>query len=250
MRQRILFSLAISLMAPCAFAVDGIVLINQSTVMAGGGFPYVISQPGSYKLSGNLTQTRDGVDAIDINADNVVLDLNGFTITGPGASLSGTPGTCGSARVGAAQCNGIFSIRTNVTVKNGSIIGFASGLELDNVAEAVSDVTAISNGTGIDVDDGTILRCTAFGNLRSGIGLSAGRVSESRASYNTDRGVAAADAIITNNYAAFNGIGILAIHSLVGNNVLDRNGTTGATDLQLSDGAISQGNNLCTGGGC
>jgi len=35
--------------------LEGVVLINQSTVMAAGGFPYVITQPGSYKLSGNLT---------------------------------------------------------------------------------------------------------------------------------------------------------------------------------------------------
>jgi hypothetical protein len=40
-----------------AFAVDGVVLINQSTVMAAGGFPYKITQPGSYKLSGNLAVT-------------------------------------------------------------------------------------------------------------------------------------------------------------------------------------------------
>ena len=49
------FLLIAALAAPCAFAVDGIVLINQSTVMAAGGFPYIISQPGSYKPSGNLT---------------------------------------------------------------------------------------------------------------------------------------------------------------------------------------------------
>ena len=41
--------------ATSAFAVDGQVLINQSTVMAAGGFPYIISNSGSYKLSGNLT---------------------------------------------------------------------------------------------------------------------------------------------------------------------------------------------------
>jgi hypothetical protein len=37
-----------------AFAVDGATLINQASVMAAGGFPYKITQPGSYKLSGNL----------------------------------------------------------------------------------------------------------------------------------------------------------------------------------------------------
>jgi hypothetical protein len=49
-------------LAPCwALAQNGVVLINQSTVAASGanrstgGFPYTITQPGSYQLSGNLT---------------------------------------------------------------------------------------------------------------------------------------------------------------------------------------------------
>jgi hypothetical protein len=81
------------MMAPaCGFAIDGQVLINQSTVMASGGFPYRITQPGSYKLSGNLTlntsQTANysgpGAPAdvaILIDANNISLDLNGFSIT-------------------------------------------------------------------------------------------------------------------------------------------------------------------------
>ena len=38
-----------------AWAVDGVVLINQSSVAAAGGFPFFITQPGSYKLSSNIT---------------------------------------------------------------------------------------------------------------------------------------------------------------------------------------------------
>ena len=49
--------IAMILVPACVYAVDGQVLINQSTVIAAGGFPYVISQPGSYKLSGNLNVT-------------------------------------------------------------------------------------------------------------------------------------------------------------------------------------------------
>lgn len=83
-----LFALAFALAQATALAVDGQVLINQSTVMAAGGFPYIISQPGSYKLSGNLTMNTtqngnyNGLDiAILINANNVTLDLNGFSLT-------------------------------------------------------------------------------------------------------------------------------------------------------------------------
>jgi hypothetical protein len=76
---------------PSAFGAEGIKMINQSTVMTAGGFPYVLSQPGSYKLSGNLTMSTTTTGnyrnsngaydiAIAINADGVVLDLNGFSI--------------------------------------------------------------------------------------------------------------------------------------------------------------------------
>ena len=77
-----------------AWAVDGQIAINQATVMAAGGFPYVISQAGSYKLTGNLVMntTQNGNSnaslccgnsdvAILITHSNVSLDLNGFTIS-------------------------------------------------------------------------------------------------------------------------------------------------------------------------
>lgn len=47
-----------------------------------------INQPGSYVLMGNLKVT-DG-DGIMINADNVTLDLNGFTISSSAIPASGT----------------------------------------------------------------------------------------------------------------------------------------------------------------
>src|SRR5579862_6817102 len=72
--------LAIALGPVCGYAVDGQILINQSTVMSAGGFPYIISQPGSYKLSGNLVATT-GASAIQIGANNVIVDLNGFNVS-------------------------------------------------------------------------------------------------------------------------------------------------------------------------
>jgi hypothetical protein len=81
MKKQILLrmGLAITLAPVCGYAVDGQVLINQSTVNASGGFPYRITQPGSYKLSGNLIPPVDQ-SAIVISANNVTLDLNGFHV--------------------------------------------------------------------------------------------------------------------------------------------------------------------------
>jgi hypothetical protein len=93
-----------------AFAVDGVVLINQASVMAAGGFPYKITQSGSYRLSGNLTVPAN-TDGIDITVDNVTLDLNGFTIKGQITCIgqpvtSCTPGT-GEGVNGAPYRNNI-----------------------------------------------------------------------------------------------------------------------------------------------
>ena len=96
--------------ATSAFAVDGTTLINQSTVMAAGGFPYTITASGSYRLSGDLLVTNS--TGINILAPNVTLDLNGFTISC--SSCSGFPG--------------IVSNSVNMTVMNGMISGFG-GIE-------------------------------------------------------------------------------------------------------------------------
>src|SRR5438128_1949460 len=68
------------------YAVDGVILIDQNRALAGNltpgdgpGFPVTISQPGSYGLSSNLTVPL-GNHGIEITADGVTLDLNGFGI--------------------------------------------------------------------------------------------------------------------------------------------------------------------------
>src|SRR5262249_51967263 len=73
-----------------AQAADGPTLIDQRAAQAGKvtaldtpGFPVTISQSGSYRLTGNLNVPDAATTAIEITADNVTLDLNGFTISGP-----------------------------------------------------------------------------------------------------------------------------------------------------------------------
>jgi hypothetical protein len=109
MKNRILSVLTIVLAPACAFAVDGVVLINQSTVISAGNFPYIISLPGSYKLSGNL-MVPAGVNGIEISSSNVVLDLNGFNIS------------CGGAVVGSrvACISGIAQVH-DLLIRNGTI---------------------------------------------------------------------------------------------------------------------------------
>jgi hypothetical protein len=79
--------------------------------------PYTISQPGAYCLQQHLATppTMTAGNAITINADNVTLDLNGFTVDGS-ASAAGTR-------------SGIYaSDRKNVTVRNGGVRAFYRGV--------------------------------------------------------------------------------------------------------------------------
>jgi hypothetical protein len=100
-------------------------------VEGGSGFPFVISQPGSYRLTGNLTVDQN-TTAIQIGADNVTLDLNGFAIIGPtvcsGAPLICTPSGSGSGVV-ADQANNIND--TFTVAFDGSAAGIAPELDVD-----------------------------------------------------------------------------------------------------------------------
>ena len=118
---------AIALAPLTALAVDGVVLIDQNKALAGGatpgdtpGFPVTISQPGSYRLSGNLTLPT-GMNGIEIQVPNVTIDLNGFSIIGFGTFTS--PAPIGIAFTGALPAKGI-------TIKNGTITGPMFALSL------------------------------------------------------------------------------------------------------------------------
>jgi hypothetical protein len=119
MRKAVLCTFAMAFSSFCAFAVDGVVLINDSSVMAAGGYPYKITKPGSYRLSGNLT-VPSGVNGIQILVSNVTLDLNGFTISGAVTNCAG-PCFVTGVTVGA--------VVSGVVVRNGLITGFPGGLD-------------------------------------------------------------------------------------------------------------------------
>jgi hypothetical protein len=123
-----IFATLLFALAPASLlAVDGQVLISQSTVIAAGGFPYVISQPGSYKLAGNLVVPAN-TDAIHIVVSNVTLDLNGFSIaTSVPTEIIVTNGILATP---ATSIAGGPVFITNVTIRNGSIRGFESPVSL------------------------------------------------------------------------------------------------------------------------
>src|SRR5579871_2894201 len=129
--MRLKFALAMTLAAVPAFAVDGVVLINQSNALAGNvtpgdtpGFPVTISQSGSYKLSSNLVIADPNGTGILITADNVTIDMNGFSMIGP--SVCNGSGTTPTSSCTVSNTSGIginAGEQTGITIMNGSIRG-------------------------------------------------------------------------------------------------------------------------------
>lgn len=86
-----------------------------------------ISQPGSYYLTGSLTVSAG--DAIDINANNVTLDLNGFTLSSTATPPSGTAVSLSHSLTNLTIVNGfVYGAITN----NGAMLygggGFSQGI--------------------------------------------------------------------------------------------------------------------------
>ena len=222
------------------------VVAQFSTSYTSQGFPFIISQPGSYKLTSNL-KVPAGLDGIDINADNVTLDLGGFriigtqTCTGSGITLVCT-GLVGSA-------NGIVSTSSaNITVRNGSVLGFSTGVLLTGDGHLVEDVHARNNGVGIAVFNGVIRRDTANLNLVAGINAVSCTITDNAANNNRNDGIRAAESTVIQNVANGNGADGLVISNggLFGSNAFIGNGTAPI----FNGGSFSQNNNSCGLGPC
>jgi len=117
--------------------------------------PFTINQPGSYYLTGNLTGTASQ-NGITISADNVTLDLMGFSLNGVASSLSGVTST---------------GTRKNISVVNGVIQGWgAAGLKFDSTSGSgciLERLIASNNGAGgifSNIPGAIFRRCSATFN--------------------------------------------------------------------------------------
>lgn len=137
-----------------ALAVDGVILIDQNRVIAAGGFPYRINQPGSYQLAGNLTVPNLITDAIKITAYGVTLNLNGFMIKGPAAcDPGGGGGTCTPSPIGW----GVISTTGGSTIINGTVTGMgAGGISCTN-CRVENMLVTMNAGDGISALSGSIV---------------------------------------------------------------------------------------------
>ena len=128
--------------------------IDLATVAGNSSHQHIISQPGSYYLSGNLEVTT--AFGIGIDAPGVTLDLNGFEISW----VSGTYGVY------------IYSTGEGATVRNGSITGFSYGISANTegcLFEKLSVSACFVYGIYATGPSSRIIDCRAFRNTGRGI---------------------------------------------------------------------------------
>jgi hypothetical protein len=115
-----------------ASAGAGVTEINHVRATAGGvtpadgeGYPVTLAVPGSYRLTGPLSVADPNASAIEITADDVTIDLNGFLVSGP---ISCTGSGAGVSCMGNGAGTGIVaSSHEGVVIQNGAISGFGGG---------------------------------------------------------------------------------------------------------------------------
>lgn len=226
---------------------DGIYQIDQKRIQMSGGFPYRITRPGHYRLTGSLAVTDPAKSGIQIEAEFVTIDLNGYTIQGTQG-----PGLC----IQAELCgSGILDLtgHDGLVVMNGAVRGFwNAGIESPGSKLRIEKVIVAGNGgNGIGVGRGsTVSGCTVTDNGWYGIwaydrSIVTGNVVSENANDGIHLGVMQGDgSLVTDNVVTTNGgYGIVGDSDNWGGyarNVVTRN----KFGLQIK-GGVPMGGNAC-----
>ena len=164
--------------------------------------PYYINTSGKYVLGGNLNLTTSGSGGIYITASNVILDLNGFYISGvPNTPSSGYPvievenvsnvtirnGTLANDGYGIALKGGSNALNYLVenvnftrcyfsgvfffTASPGSVVRRCSFSQIGGTAYTGSSPIAIRTAGGVRVENNAITNVTASSAGNTGVGI-------------------------------------------------------------------------------
>jgi parallel beta-helix repeat protein len=150
---------------------------NQLNILL-SQLPQHVPWPATIKLAGTLIGLRL-TNGITIASDNVTIDLNDHAIVGVVQALDGIR---------------VEGTRTNITVRNGSIINWpGDGVDASlAVNSQLRDLNAArNNGIGLRVGEGSLIAgCTARTNLLDGITAGSGcQVTDCTTSRNGSEGI-------------------------------------------------------------
>ena len=198
----------------------------EATVIT--SLPYTITKRGYYTINSNLKSARNG---IVVNADNVTIDLKGYTISG-----SGTGNYFG------IYMNG----RSNVEIRNGTVRDFVNGIYEDSAdgnSHRVINVRVFAtpdNAIYLKGSNNLIEGCTA--SFSAGWGISAGDGSlliGNIASNNGQSGIGAGSGSTVKNNTAFNnqwyGIRLEGYSLIDGNTAYNNNQAGGYSNIQTCE---------------
>jgi hypothetical protein len=186
--------------------------------------PFTITQPGSYYLTTNVTVSSG--NAISISANNVTLDLNGFTISSTAALASGDEGILLSGSLtNIAIRNGhiISGVTNNNGVYSGTGFGLGVGFSGFPYNVRVSDLSVSGcqyDGIYVGYSSTVVESCVV--NTVGAYGIQAQTVSDSTAN---DCGTTAISAITANNCNAASGSGT-GVNAIT---VINCNGNSGGS---------------------
>lgn len=252
--------------APAVFALDGVTLIDQNAAMNGNvtpgdvpGFPVTISRPGSYRLSSDLTSSQPDVKFIQIAADNVTLDLGGFSIVGPNVCTTG-PTRCTYSGSGT----GIETIRqssapypANVRVMNGTVQGVSGrGILVFGSGSVVERIRAVMNGdSAIFTNSGAVIDCVVEKNGGGSFAIIAS-IARGNTVRDNSYGITVTNGLAQGNLIFKNGVsGLRAYYSTVTGNVVSENAGFGIEAVcpgVVKDNTARQNQNanIATNGAC
>ena len=114
--------------------------------------PATITTQGTWCLQHNLTSSSTGIHAVDIQADNVTIDCNGFKI-------GNVPAGINTSSIGIFADN-----RADITVRRCTILGFHDGINIDSTnvqnGHLIEDNVLLQNRVNgiIAVGNGAIVR--------------------------------------------------------------------------------------------
>jgi len=199
--------------------------------------PLTITQSGSYYLTKNLTATGT---AITIQADDVTIDLCGFTLSGPNSGWSSS----GILIEDLPQ-----SIIKNVEIRNGTIRDFGFGINASGDHHRIIGVRLISNESGISM--------VHIGHLVTGCLVSwNGRLTSG---YTWGIDISASGCIVSDNTVVYNGSGaignvkgiVVGEGCIVTGNTVSSNGIEADGDvkgIEAGEGCTVTGNTVYDNG--
>ena len=149
-------STASSVAPPVAPPISNPCSASGTTCTASISAPCSITTGGNYKLTGNVTESSTTVDAIEIKASHVTLDLNGRLVTGKSGNTCIGINACPSG-----TCN------SDITLEDGSVTNFGGpgvqlggsgngGIDLVTGVHSYNNGLASGGGGGILLGDSSI----------------------------------------------------------------------------------------------